>query len=46
MRIEALSGYRYEITEAEGYRKLQAPISSYDDTYLTIFLKSVTIRYS
>ena len=39
MRIEALSGYRYEITEAEEYRKLQAPISSYDDTYLTIFFK-------
>uniref|UniRef100_UPI004027B5FA hypothetical protein n=1 Tax=Eshraghiella crossota TaxID=45851 RepID=UPI004027B5FA len=39
MRIEALSGYRYEITEAEEYRKLQAPISGYDDTYLTIFFK-------
>ena len=39
MRIEALSGYRYEINEAEEYRKLQAPISGYDDTYLTIFFK-------
>ena len=39
MRIESLSGYRYEITEAEGYRKLQAPISGYYDTYLTIFFK-------
>lgn len=46
MRIESLSGYRYEITEAGEYRKLQAPISGYSDTYLTIFLKSVTIRYS
>ena len=39
MRIEALSSYRYEINEAEEYRKLQAPISGYDDTYLTIFFK-------
>ena len=26
-------------TKAEEYRKLQAPISGYDDTYLTIFFK-------
>lgn len=39
MRIESLSGYRYEITEAGEYRKLQAPISGYSDTYLTIFFK-------
>lgn len=37
MRIEALSGYRYEITEAKGYRKLQAPISSLMTVAITAF---------
>lgn len=37
MRIEALSGYRYEITEAEEYRKLQAPISSLMTVAITAF---------
>ncbi len=39
MRIEALNGYRYEITEDGEYQKLQAPVSGYDNTYLTIFFK-------
>lgn len=39
MRIEALSGYKYEITEVKEYRKLQAPVSGYDNTYLTIIFK-------